>query len=217
MEAFKKRKTAVTVNPPLCSLLSPPKSSLTILCRWRVPDGVALRRTQWPLIWEHNTASQENTWHHNVRLPYTLLHVCLCIKLQWQGRDKGQRCSARASLHTTIHKHTHTRTLFIPLRSKWISWCLRRAQCCYIEGPGQASGQTCSTQDNCSLFRSPLERLCNFLFFSALINAISLPLIVVSLSLSGSDLGVNLAQKDFTSSDEEWKAAPAAALIAAAF
>lgn len=28
-----------------------------------------------------------------LRLPYTLLHVCLCIKLQWQGADKRQCCS----------------------------------------------------------------------------------------------------------------------------
>lgn len=122
------------------------------------PRRRALGHTQWPLIWEHNTGSQENTRHDTVGLPYMLLHVCLCIKLQWQGRDKGQRCSARASSHTTIH----TRTLFTRLRSKRISWRLCGAQCHYQEGSGQASGQTLHS-DNCSLFSPLFKTLTGFL------------------------------------------------------
>lgn len=137
-----------------------------VLC----PRRRALRHTQRPLIWKHNMASQENTRHHTVRLPYTLLRVCLCIKLQWQGRDKEARCSARASSQTTIH----TRTLFTRLKSKRISWRLRGAQCHYHEGSGQVSGPTRCTRDNCSIFRPPIQTLCNIFFFYSADNSCSL-------------------------------------------
>lgn len=43
-------------------------------------------------------------------LQYTLLHVCLCIKLKWQGTDKRRRCSELASTGHNTHTHTHTST-----------------------------------------------------------------------------------------------------------
>lgn len=157
------------------------------------------RHTQRPLKWEHNTASQENTRHHTVGLPYTLLHVCLCIKLQWQGRDKGQCCSARASSHTTIH----TRTLFTRLRSKRICWRLCVAQCHYQGGSGQASGQTrCCTQTTAASSGSRSKHFVRFSFFLTVQTtpAESQSRIMVSLSLFGFERSVNIAQKDFTSS-----------------
>lgn len=54
-----------------------------------------------------------------LRLPYTLLYVCLCIKSQWQGADKRQNCSQLASVQATICAHS----VHPPdTRTNWFSW-----------------------------------------------------------------------------------------------
>lgn len=94
-----------------------------------------------------------------------------CIKLQWQGADKRQRCSAEASSQTTIHTHTQ----FTPLRSKWISWRLSRAQCSYVQGPWSSFRANTLHSHNCCLFRLAF-------FFTAQITFISPLLCLTSWS-----------------------------------
>lgn len=46
-----------------------------------------------------------------LRLPCTLLHICLCMKLHWQGTDKRQSCSLLASVQAAVHTLAHCSAL----------------------------------------------------------------------------------------------------------
>lgn len=73
-----------------------------------VPYPNSLPRDAHSSHWYFHTIQPHKKTHGNtiLRLPYTLLHVCMCIILLWQGTDKRQCCSLEISMHATIHTHT---------------------------------------------------------------------------------------------------------------